>query len=77
MAPVMEGKAADAGDIKPFFHLLVFDDTQDLYSWPNRVFGIDTGLKSPVPAQAFRPAVFVAFTTICTADLTVCAGQFW
>ena len=28
MAPVMEGKAADAGDIKPFFHLLVFDDTQ-------------------------------------------------
>jgi len=24
----MEGKAADDGDIKPFFHLLVFDDTQ-------------------------------------------------
>jgi len=28
----MEGKAADAGDIKPFFHLLVFDDTQAVFS---------------------------------------------
>jgi len=39
----MEGKAADAGDIKPFFHLLVFDEHHS-------AFGIVTGsLPSAMP----------------------------